>query len=161
MAVSPDDFRRALGSFASGVSVVTCLDAQGQPRGMTVSALASISLVPPLVLVSIDLKASLEPLLAEGHELVINILAADQQSLSRRFASREEDRFADLAWTPAEHGAPRLDGALATIDGHVVARYPGGDHTLVLAEVDRTEVRDGRPLCYFRGQYVGVGPLGA
>ena len=93
MPVSKDDFRIALSRFVSGVSVVTVLDKDNQPAGITVSAFSSVSLEPPLVLACIDKRASVHDCLAEGSHFAVNILAQDQEHLSRRFASKDQDRF--------------------------------------------------------------------
>jgi flavin reductase (DIM6/NTAB) family NADH-FMN oxidoreductase RutF len=153
MAVGKDEFRRALGQFASGVTVVTMKDQDGKPQGITVSAFASVSLDPPLVLVSIDKRASLHDSFTEGSAFAVNILAEDQELISRRFASKEEDRFAGVGFSLGANGAPLLTGALTSLECHVVHAYPGGDHTIFVGEVDATLVAEGKPLAYFRGGY--------
>jgi flavin reductase (DIM6/NTAB) family NADH-FMN oxidoreductase RutF len=154
MGVSKEEFRSALGRFASGVTVVTARGAGGEPVGITVSAFASVSLEPPLVLVCIDKRASLHGHLIEGIHFAVNILAEDQEMLSRRFASKDEDRFNGPAHRETAQGAPLIDGALATLECRVVHSYPGGDHTIIVGEVESTSIGDGRPLAYYRGGYV-------
>lgn len=153
MAVGKDEFRRALGQFASGVTVVTMRDQDGKPQGITVSAFASVSLDPPLILVSIDKRASLHNSLTEGSAFSVNILAEDQELISRRFASKEEDRFEGVGFSYGVNGAPLLTGALASLECRVVYAYPGGDHTIFVGEVEATDVTEGKPLAYFRGGY--------
>ncbi|MGA9768423.1 MAG: flavin reductase family protein [Blastocatellia bacterium] len=154
MSVSKDEFRSALGRFASGVTVVTTTSKDDKPSGITVSAFSSVSLEPPLILVCIDKRASVHDLFEKGHHFAVNILAEDQEILSRRFASKEPDRFSGTGYTEGETGAPILTGALASIECRVVHAYPGGDHTIIVGEVERLDVNDGKPLAYFRGGYV-------
>jgi flavin reductase (DIM6/NTAB) family NADH-FMN oxidoreductase RutF len=157
MTVSKDEFRRALGHFASSVTVVTCRSEDGRPLGITVSAFSSLSLDPPLVLICIDKRASLHDHLKEGDHFAVNILAEDQELISRRFASKVEDRFEGIGYREGDVGAPLISGALATIECRIVHSYPGGDHTIIVGEVLATEVSNGRPLAYFRGGYVQLG----
>jgi Conserved protein/domain typically associated with flavoprotein oxygenases, DIM6/NTAB family len=154
MPISKDEFRSALGRFASGVTIVTTKTKEDKPIGITVSAFASVSLEPPLILVCIDKRASVHDILEEGHPFSVNILAEDQEILSRRFASKEPDRFAGIGYTEGEAGVPILNGALAAIECRVAHSYSGGDHTIIVGEVERIDVTDGKPLAYFRGGYV-------
>ncbi|HMG35689.1 MAG TPA: flavin reductase family protein [Blastocatellia bacterium] len=152
MAVDKDEFRNAMSRFASGVTVVTAVN-EGRPWGMTVSAFSSVSLEPPLVLVCIDKKASGHSCLAEGCNFAVNVLSEEQEHLSRRFATRDADRFSEVAYTVRDSGVPLIDEAIAKIECRVVQAYPGGDHTIVVGEVVSTEVAEGKPLAYFRGGY--------
>jgi flavin reductase (DIM6/NTAB) family NADH-FMN oxidoreductase RutF len=157
MPVSKDDFRIALSRFVSGVTVVTVLDSDSQPAGITVSAFSSVSLDPPLVLACIDKRASVHAHLTEGSHFAINILAQDQEHLSRRFASKDQDRFGGAGYREGACGAPLLEGALAHIECRVVHAYPGGDHTIVVGEVESMNVTDHKPLAYYRGGYAQLG----
>ena len=153
MPVSKDEFRIALSRFVSGITVVTILGKDDRPAGITVSAFASVSLEPPLVLACIDKRASLHDYLIEGSHFAVNILAQDQEHLSRRFASKDQDRFEGAGYREGVSGAPLLEGALAYIECRVVHVYPGGDHTIVVGEVESTSVADHKPLAYYRGGY--------
>lgn len=153
MPVAASDFRQALGRFAAGVTVVTTRLGEGQLAGITVTAFSSLSLEPPLVLVCLDRRAYLHDKLTVGQPLAVNLLAAEQESLSRLFASRELDPFAQVEHALGPGGAPRLVGALATIEGPVVERIAGGDHTIIVARVEHVTVAEGEPLVYFRGAY--------
>lgn len=153
MGVSNEEFRRTLGHFPSGVTVVTAKGADKQPRGLTVSAFSSLSLDPPLILICIDLRASIHDELKEGSQFAVNILSEGQEAVSRRFASKDPDRFNGVGYTEGANGAPLLDGALAHIECRVVNAYPGGDHTIFAGEVEATAVRENKPLIYFRGGY--------
>jgi flavin reductase (DIM6/NTAB) family NADH-FMN oxidoreductase RutF len=153
MPVSKDEFRTALSRFVSGVTVVTTVGEDDRPAGITVSAFSSLSLEPPLVLACIDKRASLHDCLTEGKHFAVNILAHDQEHLSRRFASKDQDRFDGAGYREGVSGAPLLEGALAYIECRVVHVYPGGDHTIVVGEVEATSGGDHKPLAYFRGGY--------
>ena len=153
-AVDPDTFRSVLGRFATGVTVVTTVDADGHDHGMTVSAFCSLSLEPPLVLVCIDRSASLHAALRPGAPLAVNVLAAGQEPLSRRFASgTQTDRFVGIGFTRATNGAVVLEGILASLECRVEALHPGGDHTIVVARVEQAAVQEARPLLYYRSGY--------
>lgn len=153
MSVNKDEFRAALGHFVSGVTIITINGDDNRPLGMTVSAFASLSLEPPLVLACIDKRASVHGLFAEGAYFVVNILAEDQEHLSRRFASKDQDRFNGVGYTEGVTGPPLLEGALACLECRVVHAYPGGDHTIIVGEVESTAVAESKPLAYFRGGY--------
>jgi 3-hydroxy-9,10-secoandrosta-1,3,5(10)-triene-9,17-dione monooxygenase reductase component len=154
--VDDPTFRATLGRFASGVTVMTLRASDGVDRGMTVTAFASLSLEPPLVLACIGHAASLAPSLADATHFAVHILAADQEPLARRFAEKDGDRFGGLAVRRGTAGVPLLDGALATLQCRIHARYPGGDHEIVVGEVLDAAGRDGDPLVYFRGGYAGL-----
>ncbi len=154
MPVSKDEFRSAIGRFASGVTVVTTKTKDDKPRGITVSAFSSVSLEPPLILVCIDKRASVHDIFEEGHHFAVNVLAENQEVISRRFASKEPDRFAGIGYTEGIAGDPLLTDVIACVECRVVHTYPGGDHTIVVGEVETINVSDGKPLAYFRGGYV-------
>lgn len=153
MPIDPSTFRAALARFASGVTVVTARDGDGRDVGMTVSAFASLSLEPPLVLLCIDHTASVAPVLAHCEIFAVNVLAEDQESLSRRFAEHEVDRFDGVPFSRGALGPALLEGALAQLECRVHARHPGGDHTILVGAVEASRVADGNPLLYFRGSY--------
>jgi flavin reductase (DIM6/NTAB) family NADH-FMN oxidoreductase RutF len=154
MSLDPDLFRAVLGRFASGVTVVTTRDANGRDHGMTVSAFCSLSLEPPLVLVCIDRAASMHDQLAGAEWVVVNILSADQEALSRRFSDLEADaRFDGIGFTRAAHGAPVLDDVLAHLEGRLRTTHDAGDHTILVLEVESATARNARPLLYYRGGY--------
>lgn len=154
MSLDSDLFRSVLGRFASGVTVVTTRDAEGRDHGMTVSAFASLSLVPPQILVCIDRKASVHTMLTSAEWMVVNILSATQEPLSRRFSHLEAmARFDGIGFTRATHGAPILDDVLAHLECRIVQRTESGDHTILIGEVEAADARDERPLLYYRGGY--------
>lgn len=151
--IDPDSFRAALGRFACGVTVVTARDGTGRDHGMTVSAFCSVSLEPPLVLVSIGHEASMHQLIMEVDQLGISVLSTNQEALSRRFADPESDRFDGVGYARGESEVALLEEALVHLECTVIARHEAGDHTLVVCSVDRAAASDGRPLLYYRGGY--------
>jgi len=154
VTVDPDTFRSVLGRFASGITVVTVRDQAGRDYGMTVSAFSSVSLVPPLILVCVEQTASShEPLLQATH-FAVNILAAHQEPISRRFSSGDEGkRFDGIGYTRGRSGAALLDEALAHIECRRTVMHPAGDHTIVVGEVQTAVAHAKRPLLYYRGGY--------
>ena len=152
MAVSKDEFRKGLSRFASGVTVVTCKGESGC-QGLTVSAFSSLSLDPPLVLICVHSSSSVHDGLKEGRFFAVNILAEDQEPISRVFASRIPDRFNGVSFRDGQTGAPLIEGALAFIECRVVHEYPGGDHTILVGQVESSVMREGKPLLYFGGDY--------
>lgn len=153
VTLDPTTFRASLARFASGVTIVTARDRDGHDFGMTVSAFSSLSLHPPMILVCIDNGASVAPVLEHCETFAVNILAEGQEALSRRFAEREIDRFEGVDLTRGETGVALLGGTLASLECAVTARYPAGDHTILVAEVRAAELREGNPLLYYRGAY--------
>ena len=154
MTIDPDSFRSVLGRFASGITVVTTRDTAGRDVGMTVSAFASVSLRPALVSVCIDHQASMYGALRGAERFGVNILASDQEALSRRFAAMESShRFDGIGYERGESGVVLLDDALAHIECVLVAQHEAGDHTVFIGEVERATARDARPLLYYRGGY--------
>jgi len=148
-----DDFRRVLGHFASGVTVVTARDAQGRPVGLTASAFTSVSLTPPLVLVCVDVKARCYPALYASDRFAVNILGAHQEALSQRFASNIDHKFEALTPHPGRLGLPMIPGALAHIECEKVGIHPGGDHTIFVGRVEAATAHEGEPLLHYRGRY--------
>jgi flavin reductase (DIM6/NTAB) family NADH-FMN oxidoreductase RutF len=146
-----------MGRFATGVTVLTVNGPGDRPLGMTASSLASVSLVPPLVSVCVDHEAELHDTMLASPVFVVNILEGHQESLSRRFADRHEDRFDGVGYHRSPEGLVLLDGALAHIQCDRFASYPGGDHTIIIGRVIGGSTGDGRPLLYYRGGYGALG----
>ena len=142
-----------MGRFATGVTVLTVSGADDRPLGMTASSLASVSLLPPLISVCIDHRAELHDTILAAPVFVVNVLESRQETLSRRFADRHEDRFDGVGYHRSPEGLVLLDGALAHIECDRFASYPGGDHTIIIGRVIGGSVGDGRPLLYYRGGY--------
>jgi len=151
--IDPDTFRSVLGRFASGVTIVTARDANGDDHGMTVSAFCSLSLEPPMVLMCVDHAASMHDLLLTHPRIGVSILSVRQEAYSRRFADTGTERFDGIAYRRGESGVVLLEDALAHLECSPVEHFDAGDHTIVLATVDRASPRDGQPLLYYRGGY--------
>jgi len=142
-----------MGRFATGVTVLTVNGPDARPLGMTASSLASVSLAPPLVSVCVDHQAELHDAILASQVFVVNVLASDQEVLSRRFADRHEDRFDGVGYHRSPEGLVLLDGALAHLECDRFATYRAGDHTLIIGRVIGGSTGDGRPLLYYRGGY--------
>lgn len=153
MPVNPDEFRAALSRFPSGVTVVTSRAASGELYGITVSAFCSVSLRPPLVLVSIEKGVASHSALQESTAFVVNILGNDQDYISDHFALPSPVEFEDMRTRPGLDGVPVLEDALVSIECRLRHAYDGGDHTLFVGEVEHVTIRDGAPLVYFHGSY--------
>jgi flavin reductase (DIM6/NTAB) family NADH-FMN oxidoreductase RutF len=157
--VSADDFKAAMGSFAAGVTVVTTIDEQGAPQAVTATAFSSVSLDPPLCLVCIDRRARTYRPILYRRSFAVNILRAEQEWLSDRFASAIPDRFATVPWVSGEvTGCPVIEEALASMECEVVEVHTGGDHDIFLGRPTSVRVHDGAPLVYFRGNYSSLPP---
>jgi len=157
-AMGPDAtlLRRALGRFATGVTVITTVSPDGEPAGCTVSAFCSLSLDPPLVLVCIDKARAMHQLLSTAPGYVVNVLHADQQDLALRFARPGGDRFRGLSLHYGRHDIPHIGGAIAHLECDRHAVLDGGDHAIVLGRIQGLAVHDGEPLLYARGTFLNV-----
>ena len=149
-------YRRTCAQFTTGITVITVLDSLGHPHGMTVNSFSSVSLDPPLVLVSIDLRNAILGHFISSSWFVINILAERQEPLSRRFSSTSENRFIDVDWRPGASGTPILEGVLAHLECSVVRTFEAGDHTVLVGEVRHAGYVEGKPLVYFNSGYQGL-----
>jgi len=157
---SPQEFRAALGMFATGVTVVTARRPDGTRIGLTANSFNSVSLSPPLVLWSLSRRAGTMPAFRAGSHYAINILAADQRVIAERFAERVADRFAGLSFHDGAAGAPVLEGAVAVFECFNRSRYDEGDHVIFVGEVERCTHRPGaQPLIFHGGRYFTELPL--
>lgn len=146
-------FRQVMGQFATGITVITTVDADGNLYGMTANSFTSVSLDPPLLLVCVGRELDFARVITSASHFGVNILAAGQEDLSRRFATRNIDKFAGLSYRPGRSGVPLLAGTLGHIE---CARYellPGGDHVIVVGRIEHLEYRGGEPLVYFGSRY--------
>ena len=155
--VTPDDFRAALGRFASGVTVITVKTPEDSVHGMTASSFCSVSLRPPLVLVCIDHLAETYLHLRERGQFGVSVLKQEQEALSEFFADPERNldaaRRLGIRYRAMKSGMPVLEEALANLDCRVVDAHAAGDHTIFVAEVREVLLGEGLPLLYVRGQY--------
>tara|TARA_R110002110_G_scaffold413729_1_gene641548 strand:+ start:27304 stop:27813 length:510 start_codon:yes stop_codon:yes gene_type:complete len=148
-------FRRALGSYATGVAVVTG-EWQGELLGMTINSFASVSLQPPLVLWSVGERATQFEAFCAVERFAVHVLAEGQKHVSDRFALSAGDKFTGMQWDYDDIGVPRLDGCLTRFVCRKVDVYKGGDHRIVIGEVEQFEVTEARPLMFVQGQYQDV-----
>lgn len=151
--VGAETFRHVMGHFASGVAVVTGRDGTGAPVGVTASAVTSVSLEPPMLLVCLNSRLYTCDVLAETGHFGVNILADGQDALAGRFAHHRGDRFAGLRMRRGPLGSPLLDAALARLDCRVVSAAEGGTHRVFFAEVVQAAAGEGAPLTYYRGRF--------
>ena len=154
--VTSDEFRRACGRFATGVTIATIFDSQGLPHGLTVSSFTSVSLDPPLILICLGHKVTVIETFRKARAFGINILSAAQQPLSDRFARKGHDRFDGVAWERGESGVPLIPGALAHIECTMHERFTSGDHDIFVGLMVRERVAEGDPLIYYASRYRGL-----
>src|SRR5882672_7535532 len=152
MPLDEAQFKLALSHFASGVTVVTT-EHEGKQYGMTVASFASLSLHPPLVLICIEKSVKTHDAIVAAGKFGVSMLSADQADISSRFASRSEDKFSGIKTDRGELGIPLISGALTALECEVRNQFPGGDHTIFVAEVVHVATREGVPLLYFRSGY--------
>jgi 3-hydroxy-9,10-secoandrosta-1,3,5(10)-triene-9,17-dione monooxygenase reductase component len=161
MRPDSDLFRKVMGHFATGVTVVTSLDGE-RPQGITVNALSSVSLDPPLVMVALDRRRFITPVIHRVGRFAVNVLGEGQQGLSDCFAGAPvfpgRHEFCGAAWNPAESGMPLLEDAIATLDCEVVNTFQAGDHDLFIARVDAVTNPEYHPLplLYYRRRYLTI-----
>ena len=151
-SVGPDDFKKALRCFSSGVTVVTLREGE-QLHGLTVSAFSSLSLDPPLVLVCIDKGAAAHDVFAKVGSFVVNILAEDQEDVSNCFASKAVDKFEVSKWHEGVLGIPVIEGAFGVVECVLHEVLPGGDHSIFVGRVVASSASEGKPLLYGQGGY--------
>lgn len=145
--------RQTLGEFATGVTVVTAVAADGSLAGLTVNSFASVSLEPPLVLWSLTRNAPSQAVFDTATHYAVNVLAAEQQELSQHFARHRADKFVGVDWKPGIAGVPLLPGCCAWFECRIVERIVGGDHLIMLGEVERFHREHKAPLLFYAGHY--------
>jgi flavin reductase len=158
MNLDPFEFRKAMGSFATGVTIIT-VDVDEKVHGMTANAFASVSLEPPLVLVCVDHKARTHAHLHARKRFGVNVLAEDQRMISEYYALPVEEQVGESVarFDRTEHGTPVLHGALTYLECRLQSAQDAGDHTIFIAEVEAAAVRQGNPLLFFRSKYHELG----
>lgn len=152
--------RDALGQYATGVTIATTLDRSGNPVGMTVNSFSSVSLEPPLILWSIAETSLGFDVFRDTEHFCINVLCSDQVDLAKQFAQVSEDKFSGLRLSQGLHGIPKIEGCLAHFECSTEARYPGGDHIILLGRVARHGKFEGEPLLFHAGQFYDLSPAG-
>ena len=156
--IGADDFRKVLGHFAAGVTIITTSDPEGRPTGLTATAFTSVSLEPPLILVCVSHKSQSYPALLDRGHFAVNFLRHEQQDVSRRFATQRLDKFDGVPYRMSALKLPILTEALAHVECVTVNQHVEGDHTILVGRVEACDTAAaGEPLLYFRGQYSRIG----
>jgi flavin reductase (DIM6/NTAB) family NADH-FMN oxidoreductase RutF len=160
MSLTAADFRKAMGCFATGVTIIT-VDQDGEIHGMTANAFTAVSLEPTLVLVCVDYRAKTHAHLHARKRFGVNVLSSGQRTISEYYAkssvAHQHAEEAGARFDRTAHGTPVLEGALAYLECRLHSTQPAGDHTIFIAEVEQVEIREGEPLLYFRSQYRTMG----
>ena len=151
--IDPRDFRNALGTYATGVTIITAAGTDGRPYGLTCNSFASVSLNPPLVLWSLVLYSSSLSVFQNAGHFAVNVLGASQRALANKFAKSSEDKFVGVEWSPGLGNAPLLRSSVANFQCRAVNRYYGGDHVIFLGAVEAYAYNRGEPLLFARGGY--------
>jgi flavin reductase (DIM6/NTAB) family NADH-FMN oxidoreductase RutF len=152
-ALDPRDFRNALGTFATGVTIITAMAADGKPYGLTCNSFASVSINPPLVLWSLGMYSQGLPVFQNASHFAVNVLGASQQALATRFAKSSVDRFESVDWKPGLGQAPLLADSVAWFQCRAASRYYGGDHVIFLGAVEAYAYNRKEPLLFVRGGF--------
>lgn len=156
-SVNVQEYRRTLGAFMTGVTVVTTTDKAGRPRGMTMNSFTSVSLDPPLVLVCVDFRAASYEAFRESEGIGIHILSSDQQELAINFASKSPDKFVGIETVNGSGGAPIIPDVHAWIDCTTEQVIDAGDHAIILGRVRDYDAQDRRPLAFYQGKFNSFG----
>jgi len=151
--IDPREFRNALGTYATGVTIITAAGSDGKPYGLTCNSFASVSLNPPLVLWSLVRYSSSLNVFQNATHFAVNVLGASQQALSNKFAKSSDEKFAGDEWSPGLGNAPLLKESVANFQCRSVNRYYGGDHVIFLGAVEAYAYNHGEPLLFARGRY--------
>lgn len=159
MSIEPAEFRRIMAHLATGVTVVTAVEPNGDARGLTASAVASVSLDPPLVLACVDRQADTHDCIERAGAFAVSILREDSEAMARRFADHPTgEKFDGVGHRDETTGAPVLADALAWVDCRLRSSHDGGDHTIYVGEVVAGGASEGGPLLHFRGGFGRVAP---
>ena len=156
MTVETPDFRNALGHFATGVTVVTTLDDAEEPVGITANSFNSVSVDPPMVLWSIARESGKRSAFESADRFVVNVLSEGQVEISRQFATSGRTHFSNIDWRPGVAGLPLLPGCAARFECRKVYQYDGGDHIIIVGEVEQFDATGREALVFHRGQYAVV-----
>ncbi|GLR85366.1 flavin reductase family protein [Bradyrhizobium iriomotense] len=151
--IDPRDFRNALGTYATGVTIITAAGPDAKPYGLTCNSFASVSLNPPLVLWSLVVYSSSLTVFQNASHFAVNVLGASQQALANKFAKSSDDKFTAVDWSPGLGNAPVLAESVANFQCRSVNRYYGGDHVIFLGAVEAYSYNRNEPLLFARGSY--------
>ena len=152
-SIDPRDFRNALGTYATGVTIITAAGSDGKPYGLTCNSFASVSLNPPLILWSLGMFSQGLSVFQNASHFAVNVLGASQQALAKKFATPSEDKFAGVEWTAGLGQAPVLADSVANFQCRAVDRYYGGDHVIFLGAVEAYAYNRQEPLLFARGSF--------
>jgi flavin reductase (DIM6/NTAB) family NADH-FMN oxidoreductase RutF len=156
--IDPRDFRNALGTYGTGVTIVTAMSADGKPYGVTCNSFASVSLNPPLVLWSLGMFSQGLPIFQNASHFAVNVLDVSQQELALRFSKSSGEKFAGVEWKPGLGNAPVIAGSVAQFQCRAVNRYYGGDHIIFLGAVEAYSYNGQEPLLFARGGFGKFNP---
>ena len=148
-----EDLRRAFGTFATGVTIITTRDGEGRLYGLTANSFASVSIEPPLVLWSLARRAGSYPAFRDATHFGVSVLGGEHRELSTRFAQPHPDKFSGIDFTLGAYGVPLLDGAAAHFECRIEHRYEGGDHVIVVGRVEAYDYCLKPTLLYCHGKY--------
>ena len=151
--IDPRDFRNALGTYGTGVTIVTAMAADGKPYGVTCNSFASVSLNPPLVLWSLGMFSQGLQIFQNASHFTVNVLDVSQQELALKFAKSSGEKFAGVEWKPGLGNAPIIAGSVAQFQCRAVNRYYGGDHVIFLGAVEAYTYNRQEPLLFARGGF--------
>jgi flavin reductase (DIM6/NTAB) family NADH-FMN oxidoreductase RutF len=151
--IDPRDFRNALGTYATGVTVITAAGTDGKPYGLTCNSFASVSLNPPLVLWSLGMFSQGLSIFQNASHFAVNVLSTSQEALAVKFAKSSDDKFAGVEWTPGLGKAPVIAGSVASFQCRAASRYYGGDHVIFLGAVEAYTYNRQEPLLFTRGAF--------
>jgi flavin reductase (DIM6/NTAB) family NADH-FMN oxidoreductase RutF len=157
-SIDPRDFRNALGTYGTGVTIITAADVNGKPYGLTCNSFSSVSLNPPLVLWSLSIYSASMNVFQNASHFVVNVLGASQQVLASKFARSSEDKFRGVNWTPGLGGAPLLADCVAAFQCRSANRYYGGDHVIFLGAVEAYAYDQREPLLFAGGKFGRFSP---
>jgi flavin reductase (DIM6/NTAB) family NADH-FMN oxidoreductase RutF len=152
-AIDPRDFRSALGTYATGVAIITTVDGAGRPYGLTCNSFTSVSLNPPLVLWSLVIYSQSMSIFQNASHFAVNVLGASQKALATRFAKSSENKFESVEWTSGLGGTPLLPGSVANFQCRTVDRYYGGDHVIFLGAVESYRYNRDEALLFSHGGF--------
>ena len=156
------ELRHAFGRYATGIAVITTLDEQGKPYGITINSFASVSMAPPMISWNVIRGSTAHATIMRAQRFVVNVLGKEQRRIAQQMAGPIPERFREIPCGRSRHGLPVIDDALATFECEVHAMVPAGDHDIVLGVIEHFTHRDGPPLVYWRGAYAtATGETGA
>ena len=155
MSIDPRELRNAMGCFATGVTIITTVDENGAPIGITANSFTSLSLDPPLVLFCLDLKSNSFEAFHKNRHFAVNVLREDQEDLSSHFAKSSVDKWNGVEFETWDTGCPVFEGCIANMECDVESVFEGGDHVIIVGGVKRMRYEDAecKPLLFYRGRY--------